>query len=45
MPGGTTSTVSSVLVDKLMGGTENFEAELKLGMAETLGKIKRAVEG
>ncbi|HCS56323.1 MAG TPA: SRPBCC family protein [Gordonia polyisoprenivorans] len=45
VPGGTTSTVSSVLVDKLMGGTENFEAELKLGMAETLGKIKRAVEG
>ncbi|RPA57648.1 SRPBCC family protein [Gordonia oryzae] len=44
-PGGTTSTVSSVLVNKLMGGTKSFEAELKLGMAETLGKIKRAVEG
>ena len=41
---GSTTKVSSVLVDKLMGGTENFEAELKLGMAETLGKIKRAAE-
>ncbi len=41
---GTTTKVSSVLVDKVMGGTESFEAELKLGMAETLGKIKRAAE-
>jgi uncharacterized protein YndB with AHSA1/START domain len=43
-PGGTTTKVSSVLVDKLMGGTESFEEELKLGMAETLGKIKKAAE-
>ena len=30
--------------DKLFGGAESFEEELKLGMAETLGKIKRAAE-
>ncbi|MEO9326544.1 SRPBCC family protein [Gordonia aurantiaca] len=41
---GSTTKVSSVLVDKVLGGTESFEAELKLGMAETLGKIKRAAE-
>ncbi|MFW0794163.1 SRPBCC family protein [Gordonia sp. CPCC 205515] len=39
-----TTKISSFLVDKFMGGTTNFEAELKLGMAETLGKIKRAAE-
>ncbi|MEE4022110.1 SRPBCC family protein [Gordonia sp. PKS22-38] len=39
-----TTAVSAFLVDKVMGGTTNFEAELKLGMAETLGKIKRAAE-
>ena len=39
-----TTKVSSFLVDKMMGGTTNFEAELKLGMAETLAKIKRAAE-
>lgn len=44
LPAGTTSKVSSVLVDKILGGTETFEEELKLGMAETLGKIKRAAE-
>lgn len=44
VPGGRTSTVSSLLVDKLFGGAESFEAELKVGMAETLGKIKRAAE-
>lgn len=43
VPNGT-SKISSFLVDKFMGGTTNFEAELKLGMAETLGKIKRAAE-
>ncbi|MFE0751239.1 SRPBCC family protein [Gordonia sp. NPDC058843] len=41
---GSTTKVSSVLVDKLFGGAESFEEELKLGMAETLGKIKRAAE-
>ncbi|GAC70072.1 SRPBCC family protein [Gordonia soli] len=40
----TTTKISSVLVDKLFGGEKSFEAELKLGMAETLGKIKRAAE-
>ncbi len=39
-----TTKVSSFLVDKMMGGTTNFEAELKLGMAETLAEIKRAAE-
>ncbi|MYR07085.1 SRPBCC family protein [Gordonia sp. SID5947] len=42
--GNGTTKVSSFLVDKMMGGTTNFEAELKLGMAETLEKIKRAAE-
>ena len=42
--GNGTTAVSSFLVDKAMGGTANFEAELKLGMAETLGKIKREAE-
>ncbi|WP_439031532.1 SRPBCC family protein [Gordonia terrae] len=41
---GSTTKVSSVLVDKLFGGADSFDAELKLGMAETLGKIKRAAE-
>lgn len=41
---GSTSKVSSILVDKLFGGADSFEEELKLGMAETLGKIKRAAE-
>ncbi|MGV9709270.1 SRPBCC family protein [Gordonia sp. NPDC003424] len=39
-----TTKVSAFLVDKFMGGTTDFEAELKLGMAETLGKIKREAE-
>lgn len=42
--GGTTSKISSVLVDKVFGGNDSFEDELKVGMRETLGKIKRAVE-
>ncbi|AZG46190.1 SRPBCC family protein [Gordonia insulae] len=42
--GNGTTKVSAFLVDKVMGGTTNFEAELKLGMAETLDKIKRAAE-
>lgn len=41
---GETTTVLSVLVDKVMGGTTSFEAELQEGMNETLGKIKRAAE-
>lgn len=41
---GSTTTLSRVLVDKIFGGADNFEAELKLGMAETLGKIKRTAE-
>ncbi|MDL9936982.1 SRPBCC family protein [Gordonia sp. ABSL1-1] len=41
---GQTSKVSAFLVDKVLGGNDTFEAELKVGMAETLGKIKRAVE-
>ncbi|WLP92346.1 SRPBCC family protein [Gordonia sp. NB41Y] len=44
VPGGSTTKISALLVDKMMGGTENFEAELKLGMAETLDKIKKAAE-
>ncbi|MXP23877.1 SRPBCC family protein [Gordonia sp. HNM0687] len=39
-----TTKVSSFFVDKLLGGASSFEEELKLGMAETLGKIKRAAE-
>ncbi|GAC83727.1 hypothetical protein GP2_014_00850 [Gordonia paraffinivorans NBRC 108238] len=41
---GSTTKISSILVDKLFGGVESFETELKLGMAETLGRIKRAAE-
>ncbi len=41
---GKTTAVSAVLVDKLMGGTVGFEAELVEGMNETLGKIKRVAE-
>lgn len=41
---GETTAISNFLVDKLMGGIPNFEAELRLGMAETLSKIKRAAE-
>ncbi len=41
---GKTSAVSSFLVDKVFGGNDGFEAELEVGMRETLGKIKRAVE-
>ncbi len=41
---GTTTWISSFFVDKLLGGNDDFEAELKAGMAETLGKIKEAAE-
>ncbi len=40
---GSTTKIASILVDKLFGGV-SFETELKLGMAETLGKIRRATE-
>ncbi|MFT4200596.1 SRPBCC family protein [Gordonia sp. (in: high G+C Gram-positive bacteria)] len=43
-PGGKTTAVSSTLVNALMGGREGFENELRVGMAESLGKIKRAAE-
>lgn len=43
--GGNTSKVSSFLVDKVFGGNDSFESELSVGMRETLGKIKHAVEG
>lgn len=43
-PGGKTSTVSAFLVDKVFGGNDSFEEELKVGMAESLGKIKKAAE-
>lgn len=43
-PGGKTSAVSSFLVDKVFGGNDSFETELAVGMRESLGKIKRAVE-
>lgn len=41
---GQTTTVSRVLVDRMFGGADSFEAELHEGMNETLGKIKRAAE-
>lgn len=43
-PGGETSALSGFLVDKVFGGNSGFEAELEVGMRETLGKIKRTVE-
>ncbi|GAB07911.1 SRPBCC family protein [Gordonia amarae] len=41
---GTTTKVSAFLVDKVFGGNDTFEVELKHGMAATLSKIKRAAE-
>ncbi|MCF8603135.1 SRPBCC family protein [Gordonia sp. HY442] len=43
--GGTTTTVSAFLVDKVFGGNDSFEEELRAGIRETLGKVKRAAEG
>ncbi len=43
-PGGQTTKISSVLVDKIFGGSDNFEEELLLGMSETLGRIKKVAE-
>lgn len=41
---GTTTKVSAFLVDKVFGGNDSFEDELREGIRETLGKIKRAAE-
>ncbi|GAB17578.1 hypothetical protein GOEFS_036_00160 [Gordonia effusa NBRC 100432] len=41
---GETTTVSRVLIDRMFGGADSFEAELHEGMNESLGKIKRAAE-
>ncbi len=43
-PGGKVTTVSSTLTNTLLGGRHGFEAELREGMAESLGKIKRAAQ-
>lgn len=42
--GGKTTAVSSFLVDKVFGGNDSFEDELREGIRETLGKVKRAAE-
>ncbi|WP_161895162.1 SRPBCC family protein [Gordonia spumicola] len=41
---GKTTAVSAFLVDKVFGGNDSFEDELREGIRETLGKIKRAAE-
>jgi len=38
------SDLSNFLTGKVLGGTEDFEAELELGMNQTLARIKRAAE-
>ncbi|MFT4126549.1 MAG: SRPBCC family protein [Gordonia sp. (in: high G+C Gram-positive bacteria)] len=43
--GGKTTALSAFLVDKVFGGDATFTEELKLGMAETLAKVKQAAEG
>ncbi|MFT3898957.1 MAG: SRPBCC family protein [Gordonia sp. (in: high G+C Gram-positive bacteria)] len=43
-PGGRVTALSSTLTEALLGGRAGFENELKVGMAESLGKIKRAAE-
>ncbi len=42
--GGKTTAVSVFLIDKMFGGNDSFEDELREGIRETLGKIKRAAE-
>ncbi|MCF8609503.1 SRPBCC family protein [Gordonia sp. HY285] len=42
--GGKTTAVSSFLVDKVFGGNDSFEDELRAGIRETLDKVKRAAE-
>ncbi|KRF20566.1 polyketide cyclase [Nocardioides sp. Soil797] len=39
-----TSKISSVLVDKVMGGQETFQRELGEGMRQTLARIKAEAE-
>ncbi|GGF09557.1 SRPBCC family protein [Williamsia phyllosphaerae] len=41
---GKTTAVSALLVDKVLGGKDNFEIELEEGIKETLAKIKAAAE-
>lgn len=38
------SQLSNVLTKNVLGGTENFEADLEKGMQQTLARIKAAVE-
>lgn len=38
------SSLSNMLTKNVLGGTENFEAELEAGIAETLRHIKSAAE-
>ncbi|MBJ7289299.1 SRPBCC family protein [Williamsia sp.] len=42
--GGKTTAISAFLIDKTMGGTDNFDVELEEGVKETLAKIKAAAE-
>lgn len=39
-----TSSISSVLVDKVLGGQEGFQGKLRTGMRQTLERIKADVE-
>ena len=40
-----TLKLSAMLVDKVLGGQEDFTAELKQGLEQTLAKIKAEAEG
>lgn len=44
VPSGGTSKVSALLVDKVLGGEDDFEATLVAGMNATLQRIRAAVE-
>lgn len=41
---GKTTPVSAFLVDKVLGGNDNFEADLRAGIRQTLEGIKAAAE-
>jgi hypothetical protein len=43
-PGGRTTAVSALLVDKLLGGNEDFERNLLIGMRQTLDHIMAEAE-
>ncbi|NLG54080.1 MAG: SRPBCC family protein, partial [Rhodococcus sp.] len=43
-PAGGTSKISQFLVDKFLGGNDDFEAALDAGMNDTLARIKKDVE-